>query len=308
MYPRHALLPQTTIGTNVATAFACLLMLALPSQASANLIDSPATGAVPPMTITEEVDQFGLDYTPASERDEHSPEADEHIAEALLSFSTVPGLTSADRAAIESELDELAERNPTAAAVAREEIATRSMARLVVPPAMRTLSVAHQPQTKSYYCGPATASMIAKFKGKNYSQATLASSSYLKTDANGATKWALNVMAPTLNKTVRTTEYQKIQSPTLASLKASFVHDIGQFYLPVAVDTYEFKGGAHYNGHPVDKAIGHWIVGSGYASSGSTLTFLDPATNVWPGAPVKASFSHSASDFHRFVTTNGIIA
>lgn len=238
-----------------------------------------------------------------------TPEAEEHIADALVVFSTLPGLTASDRAAIEAELAELAERNPTAVTEAREELATKLMARsVVVPPAARTLLVAHQVQNNGYYCGPATASMIAKYKGKNYSQATLATSSYLKTDANGATRWALNVMAPTLNKIVGTTEYQKIQSPTLAILKASFVHDIGQFYLPVAVDTYEYMDGAHYNGHPTNRNIGHWIVGKGYTGSGSTLSFADPATKVWAGASVNASFSMAASGFHQFVTTNGIVA
>lgn len=291
----------------MAAAFVGMLLFALPGLAWADpSSDSSEGSSPPPLTDPSDATEFGLDYTPPSERDAQTPEAEEHIADALVAFSTLPSLTASDRAAIEAELAELAERNPTAVTDAREALATKLMARsVVVAPAARTLLVAHQAQINGYYCGPATASMIAKYKGKSYSQATLATSSYLKTDANGATRWALNVMAPTLNKIVGTTEYQKIQSPTLASLKASFVHDIGQYYLPVAVDTYEYAGGAHYNGHP-NKNIGHWIVGKGYSGSGSTLFFADPATSVWDG--VNASFSMTASSFHPFVTTNGIVA
>lgn len=284
-------------ATRLTVAVMTTFLLALPIHAWAD-------------TGTEATDdaEFGLDYTPPSERDKQSPEAEEHIAEALLAYKTVAGLTASDHGAIDAELAELEKNNPEAVAEAREEVAAKMKSRVaVVPPTSRTFVMSHQQQTKGYYCGPATAAMIAKYKGKTYSQATLAGNDYLKTDANGATKWALKVMAPTLNKIVGTTEYQQIQSPTLASLKASFVNNIGGNYLPVAIDTYEYQGGAHYNKHP-DKNIGHWIVGHGYSGSGSTLAFHDPAQGVWSGATIPETFSYSASGFHQWVTTNGIVA
>ncbi len=285
-------------ATRLTVAVMTTFLLALPIHAWAD------TG-----TETTDDTEFGLDYTPPSERDEQSPEAEEHIVEALLAYETVAGLTASDHAAIDAELAEMEKNNPEAVAEAREEASAKLMSRAsVTPPTARTFVMTHQKQTNGYYCGPATASMIAKYKGKTYSQATLAGSSYLKTDANGATKWALKVMAPTLNKIVGTTEFQQIQSPTLASLKASFVNNIGGNYLPVAIDTYEYANSAHYNGHPKGKNIGHWIVGHGYSGSGSTLAFHDPAQGVWSGVTVPETFSYSASGFHQWVTTNGIVA
>lgn len=290
--------PRPT-ATRLTVAVMTTFLLAMPVHAWAD-----------PGTETTDDIQFGIDYTPPSERDEQSPEAQEHIAEALLTYQTVAGLTASDQAAIEAELAELEKDNPEAVVEAREDAAAKRMSRAAaaVPPTARTFVMTHQKQANGYYCGPATASMIAKYKGKSYSQATLAGSTYLKTDANGATKWALKVMAPTLNKIVGTTEYQQIQSPTLASLKASFVNNIGANYLPVAVDTYEYANSAHYNGHPKTKNIGHWIVGHGYSGSGSTLAFHDPAQGVWSGVTVPETFTYSASGFHQWVTTNGIVA
>jgi hypothetical protein len=51
----------------------------------------------------------------------------------------------------------------------------------------------------------------------------------------------------------------------------------------------------------------HWIVGRGHESDAKTLKFLDPANELWKQYGTKASFSQSASSFHKYVTTNGIV-
>ena len=76
----------------------------------------------------------------------------------------------------------------------------------------------------------------------------------------------------------------------------------------VAVRSPKIANGAHYNNHPNrSTVIGHWIVGRGHESDAKTLKFLDPANELWKQYGTKASFSQSASSFHKYVTTNGIV-
>ena len=86
-----------------------------------------------------------------------------------------------------------------------------------------------------------------------------------------------------------------------------FINTIGDGY-PIAIDTVEYPNGAHYNNHPNrSTVIGHWIVGRGHESDAKTLKFLDPANELWKQYGTKASFSQSASSFHKYVTTKGIV-
>jgi len=94
---------------------------------------------------------------------------------------------------------------------------------------------------------------------------------------------------------------------SLSVLKGTFINTIGDGY-PIAIDTVEYPNGAHYNNHPNrSTVIGHWIVGRGHESDAKTLKFLDPANELWKQYGTKASFSQSASSFHKYVTTKGIV-
>jgi len=67
------------------------------------------------------------------------------------------------------------------------------------------------------------------------------------------------------------------------------------------------KGGSHYNYHP-NLLIYHWTTIRGYASSGATFHFQDPAANTtvlgtaW--ANVAPYFSMSSASTYSFMTHN----
>ncbi|MCM3662633.1 C39 family peptidase [Georgenia satyanarayanai] len=294
---------RRTRFTAAAVALALAGVLA-PTTAQATELDLLAPDVLPPADVTAPEDQIPLDAESAAK-----------VAEALATAATIPGTSAAELAAITEELGEIRQLNPravdtaaTAVSRARTHLSksgtVTAAAQPMSTPTLRLLTVTHQVQSTKYYCGPATASMIVRFKGKTHSQATLAGSSYLQTDSRGATPWASNRMAPTLNNVLGISRYKAVGAPSLSTLKGAFVNSVNASY-PLAVGTVEHVG-ERYNQHPTDRLIGHWIVGRGFDGGGNTLLFADPATNVWPGLTPSKFFTQSASSFHKFVD-NGIV-
>ncbi|MGQ0464643.1 MAG: C39 family peptidase [Sporichthyaceae bacterium] len=183
--------------------------------------------------------------------------------------------------------------------------------------ASKSLSVAHVAQSNSFYCGPASGYMVLKTLGRTYSayspgnmldgQKDLAHSWYMQTDDLGKTPWAQHLWRIGVNRWntgADTGWYVDLATPTTAEFKANLLFDIDWDH-PFGVSTVEYKGGVHYNGHPADRLIGHWITAQGYSDGGNTASFDDPATSVWSG--VSANFTYSSSSFTtRFLQTNGI--
>ncbi|MEU8371960.1 hypothetical protein AB0C22_02425 [Micromonospora sp. NPDC048894] len=180
----------------------------------------------------------------------------------------------------------------------------------------RILGLSQTGQSKGYYCGPASGYMIlrylhgtgfkSKYNGASLSQPNLATSSHMATEANGATTWTSKRFATGINRWRGFNWYVQVPKPSGSLLVAVFAHSIGGNGMPIGADTVEFAGGSHYNGHPTNKTIGHWIVGFGYTASGQTSSWADPATTVW--SATKPSFSYSTSSFAtRFLQSNGIV-
>lgn len=296
-------------ATRLTAALAAVTLIGVMAPGAAHateldLLPPPDVAKIdllPPPDVTAPEDQIPLNSDSAAK-----------VAEALATAATIPGTTAEELAAITEELGEIRHLNARAVDTASATVsrartslsATGSVASAqpMAGPTLRTLNVVHQAQSNGFYCGPATASMIVRFKGKTHSQKTLAGESYLQTDRRGASPWASNRMAPTLNSVIGTSRYNAVATPSLATLKGAFVNSVNALY-PLAVGTVEMVGYA-YNGHPKNQLIGHWIVGRGYNDSGNNLSFADPATSVWPST-TKAIFGQSASSFHRFVGPNG---
>ncbi len=183
-------------------------------------------------------------------------------------------------------------------------------------PASKTLPLTQYGQSKSYYCGPASAYMILKYSsagssnydGASLSQSTLANSTYLQTEQRGATTWASGRFSVALNRWLFGSDsgyYLNETAPAAADFMSYVQYDIGSNGRPLAGDTVEFAGGLHYNGHPRTQTIGHWIVAYGYISSGVTTYWADPATTVW--ATVSPKFSYGTTSFaNNFLQSNGV--
>lgn len=184
----------------------------------------------------------------------------------------------------------------------------------------KTLDVTQRDQTKSYYCGPATASSIlgfihpgvSEYDGLKVNQANLAKGQYLQTDSSGGTPWADGRMKVTLNRWTSgstTGWYVNNATPTTEEFRRALGTDTDAGY-PLAANAVEFAGGYHYNNHPSNKTIGHWIPSRGYTSSGDTAKFADPAHSAavsWGDLP-NEYFTYSTNSFaSRFLQSNGIV-
>jgi hypothetical protein len=205
--------------------------------------------------------------------------------------------------------------SPARSAFARTSESSSSLMLATATATSRSLSVTQVGQSKSYYCGPASGYILAKYKGKtkgaynnaSLSQGALATSSYMATDANGGTSWSSNRWKTGVNRWLEGHDYGyyiDVHAPAPSQMGAIMVHSIDNS-MPLGADTVELAGGYHYNGHP-NKTIGHWIVGYGYTSSGGTSKFADPSTSVW--STVSPYFAYSSSTFaSRFLQSNGIV-
>ena len=134
-------------------------------------------------------------------------------------------------------------------------------------------------QSESYYCGPATASMIIADKRSTPGQYALATA--LGTTSSEGTPWRKNAaypMATVLNKYLYTDWY--IPYPAVSNdstrLTNCVVYSIDSGY-GIAANVYEPVGGTYrLEGHPSDRNIEHWVAIDGYSSSGSTIHYAEP--------------------------------
>ncbi|GIH69151.1 C39 family peptidase [Sphaerimonospora thailandensis] len=181
-------------------------------------------------------------------------------------------------------------------------------------PSSRTLSLTHAPQINGYFCGPATGTMMIKMAdggirskatGESFGQTNLGNASHMRTSINKVTDWGSKLFVTGINKWRGTNYYVQVNSPSLSVFKAAIKNSIGSNGMPLAADTVEFQGGAHYNNHP-NRTIGHWITAYGYTGNGDTVKWADPSTNLWSSNGVKATFTYSASGFAQFLKSNGI--
>ena len=180
----------------------------------------------------------------------------------------------------------------------------------------KTLPVTQADQTKGYYCGPAAAFQLLKYlhpsasayNGASLSQGTLGNSTYLKTDASGGTPWANGRMSVTLNRWTGQAWYVNTPSPSVTYFETDVWVDIysGE---PLVADAVELAGSYHYNNHPSNRTIGHWITAYGYTANVVSTKFADPAHSSavsWGSLPAEY-FSYGTSSFAtRFLQNNGI--
>jgi hypothetical protein len=182
------------------------------------------------------------------------------------------------------------------------------------PPAARSLSYTYYAQNKGYWCGPASGKMIVKmiagditsrYNGAAFTQDSFAGPNHMQTEADGATTWGSANFTRGVNRWLGASYYQQVDSPSAATVKSALRSSIGSSGRPVAADTVEFAGGAHYNGHPTNQTIGHWIVAYGYSNDGASVKFLDPSTSVW--STVDKTFSANTGTFtSNYLQSNGI--
>ena len=149
-------------------------------------------------------------------------------------------------------------------------------------------------QEKFNYCCPASVQILLKYLGKNYSQTTLAGSSYLHTDQIGNT--GVEYVEPTLNKILGAGTYKAMRTYDL-SLSSGVSYSLNKGY-PVILNP-QMEGLPGYEGREVQ----HYVVGDGYliGMSGTTgssdIRYNDP-NNLNPSY---GTFGHHTVRFTQMI-------
>lgn len=177
------------------------------------------------------------------------------------------------------------------------------------------LKVRHYGQINGHYCGPAAGKMIlhAEREGRSAWNHVTQTQNHIGGPAHmrsgDGTQWASHRFRIGLNRWRNGSNYGfyvEKHNPSGSKFRNAVVYDIAHKGLPFGADTVEFKGGRHYNGHPVSQLIGHWVPIIGYHHEGKSTRFADSSTSIW--ARPKKKFNYNTHRFaNRFLNNNGIV-
>lgn len=172
-------------------------------------------------------------------------------------------------------------------------------------------NMSHRNQINGYYCGPASAEMILRRLGYNQSvhgvslsQSSLAASRYLATDAWGRTAWVDARMSKGLNAWTGKSQWVQRAAPDTSTFRSRVSASFKSTGRPVVVDTQEYAGGRHYNGHPSYTTFSHLMPVEGYNATTDTIIMLDPAQHFY--AASQPSFTHNLASFVPYLQAFGI--
>ncbi|GEM_PF-5923617 len=157
-------------------------------------------------------------------------------------------------------------------------------------------------QATGYYCGPsAGVAALSSFgqtrsvHGQVLSQYTLAGSRYMATDVNGATFGEDNMLVRGLNAFIGTDIYKRKLNVTGDDVRRGVLDSFKKTGRPVVLETVEYPGAAHYNGHPPYSSFGHYVTVYGYDTKTDELLIFDPIGGAWAGS--KQVFRYDTDQF-----------
>jgi hypothetical protein len=172
-------------------------------------------------------------------------------------------------------------------------------------PVARGLARTQRPQTRDYFCGPATVSEMLAQLGKHLSQwraARQLGTTPAGTDWSNASGYPVPEV---LNKNQQRNVYVAVGlpwSPTPAEIRTyeiDLVTDINHNGgAPLAGNAYEVPGGPHLVGNPLAQTILHWIDIRGYSDAGGVTDYEDSvhgASSIGWSAAVPAYSSLSSA-------------
>lgn len=179
-----------------------------------------------------------------------------------------------------------------------------------------SLPVKHTKQSDCSWCAPAStvmalrssgASEISAADGKKMSQALLASSAYLNT-VNTAGGTDITKIPYTLNKWAKI-KATVFWAPSDTKLRDMLRVSLKGYKRAVVFGTTEVKDLTHYNNHPKNRNIRHFITGYGYQDYGRTALFADPVSGAHCyRTRVRQKSSLTASQMAGFIRSHGVVA
>ncbi len=181
------------------------------------------------------------------------------------------------------------------------------------------LSVAYQSQQLYYYCGPATAAMIARFIGVAWSgtsrQQQDAAASLMRTTQADGTAWygydnVPNFQGGSMYPMADALDYRlylrgwgawymgvNVSGTPTSAQKTGYVqdltYDVDASY-PLALNQWSIAG--YQLPYQPYGAWQHWLVGRGYASSGGLTIVNDPGWTAGNNASVPSTDTSKAGD------------
>lgn len=169
-------------------------------------------------------------------------------------------------------------------------------------------------QSRPWNCGAASGTMMARAlgrlrsaaNGRRLSQWQMGSPAHMRTNRYHTTPYDSGNFVRGLNRWLggRETPYHQLNSPSARYTKKLLTYSVDHGR-PLGLSTVEYAYGAHYNNHPRNQTIGHWVVARGYDGYGDRILVADSATTVW--APPHRYFSAPTGRFARaFLRTHGV--
>jgi hypothetical protein len=148
------------------------------------------------------------------------------------------------------------------------------------------ISMTHESQTTTYYCGPASGLMILKSQGvtkskktgESLTQKVLANAKHMNTETGRQTSWSPPAFANGLNAARGGSYYVHYRPGSAAALQSAVFWSLGEKYLAAGINLQETTKSGTYNYHPVPGGTrGHWLAIYGHSGSGATVKMHDPA-------------------------------
>lgn len=181
-----------------------------------------------------------------------------------------------------------------------------------MPQSLHINAITHEGQQRTYWCGPATVSMLVKAKGKTVSQKQAAAK--LGTTTNG-TGWQPGSRGPMVKVLTRYTAHKYMayavndySRNSQLAYKGALVTTIGN-RVGLAVNTVRYVGSSvNLVGHP-NRTIYHWLAVRGYQKGGNITNYVDPAAGSvlgWTGVPKYSAYS--SASLVRLMAERGYVA
>lgn len=301
------------MGVAVVAA-AAGLAVALPAGAA--VAAPPAPTAATATTAGDEVigggDGASVAKPPLTAAEKARGQAKEDAARAWYAAAHGTGTVAAyDRA----------RRDYAAASGERLPAFARSTASATAAKPAYALKLWHTPQQTNYWCGPATAAMLIRQlhrAGKIPTENSRDDNEYKRTQTNLARPRYLDAendgtyrthMMRGLNRWAKpATKYDVDSEPSVSRFRWLLEHNVRNTKMAMAVATIEHAGGYHYNGHPENSTVDHWVAAYGYNDEKGSTRIADAATGISSWTRVEKYADLNTSKFvSRHVSSKAVV-
>lgn len=173
-----------------------------------------------------------------------------------------------------------------------------------VVPIVQYHNIAWAGQPNGFYCGSTSGYMILRHLGATRSAQgaalTINNVARLMDPEGNGIGMRSRDFERAVNAWLGYNAYTTIEHPSYETVRAAILDSYRTGY-PVAVHTYEYRGGAHYNGH-ANSSMGHVMVVDGYDRVTDSVLIVDPWAGVWTPSSQKFWYGSLREFTKTFIT------